>query len=909
MPPDHMTAEEVMAHFTCRTKAALIAKSISPEQPENLADLFTTYRASFRAAGEKATGRTVIEFHQLPSLARSGGRYMIDALSAFVEFGQITRLDPTSSNVAPRTIRYAPTFYYPFDPLPRWHTDILYFAAAAIEIATGFAPASGYVCFGLAPTIKAVRLGRYLQYMTVIKEIVVAHRVQQPPPLELNSHCPICQFNMRCRKQAIEDDNLSLVTSIPPKERRKLEAKGITTISQLSYTYRPRRKHRAHATPRPVNALMTNKNDHRLKALAIRKKQVHILNVEPVTALGTPVYFDVEGIPGTDQYYLVGLRFRKRAKWHEYSFWADDKAGERTIWKQLLATLDAIPDPQLVHYGSYESVYLARMRERYPETLRKKRHLESQFQQSRNLLKSIYASIYFPTFTNGLKGIAGYLGFTWSDPTLTGPLASLLRLQWEIAPRGDIKQRLIRYNMDDCRAAQIVADAIGRYQREVQLGTISTPNLVDIDSLKVPYQRTYGPFASTSADFHRINGAAYWNYQRERVFVRSGKHLARRSARTTRARKRNPPRPDKVVYVARRPLRRCPKCRWPTIWKAGCQSQTVIDLAFSRKGIRRQIVRQRVQRYRCAACREEMGPPRQKTRTGPHLEAYILYLMMEMRLSNSQIAKQIKDLFKIDVDKTFVHTTKERVANRLEPLYRRILKSIAQGSLVHVDETKGVVLGGGHYVWVFTNLTSVAFVYSPGRDPHVLTQTLDGFQGVLVSDFYAAYDSVPCVQQKCLIHLMRDINETMKKSPFNQELSAIATGFGTLLRSIVETIDRWGLKSRYLRKHKRDVRVFYHRLKTATLTDDTAVALRKRFLKNEGRLFTFLDQDDVPWNNNNAEHALRAFTKLRNSMATSTAKGTREYAILLSVQQTLKYRNMDFLTFLLSQSTHIDGLV
>jgi hypothetical protein len=330
---------------------------------------------------------------------------------------------------------------------------------------------------------------------------------------------------------------------------------------------------------------------------------------------------------------------------------------------------------------------------------------------------------------------------------------------------------------------------------------------------------------------------------------------------------------------------------------------------FTRKGVRRQIVRQRIQRYRCAACREEMGVPRQKTRRGPRLEAYILYLMFEMRLSNSQIAKQLRDLFKIDVTTTFVHDTKERMATQLEPLYRRILKSIAQGPLVHVDETKGVVLGGGHYVWVFTNLTSVAYVYSPGRDPQVLKDTLKEFQGVLVSDFYGAYDSLPCIQQKCLIHLMRDINEAMKKAPFNTELSAIAAGFGTLLRSIVDTIDRRGLKSRYLRKHQRGVRAFYHRLKTVALNDDTAVALRKRFLKNEERLFTFLDYDNIPWNNNNAEHALRAFTKLRNSMATSTAKGTREYAILLSIQQTLKFRNMDFLTFLLSQSTHIDGLV
>jgi hypothetical protein len=41
-------------------------------------------------------------------------------------------------------------------------------------------------------------------------------------------------------------------------------------------------------------------------------------------------------------------------------------------------------------------------------------------------------------------------------------------------------------------------------------------------------------------------------------------------------------------------------------------------------------------------------------------------------------------------------------------------------------------------------------------------------------------------------------------------------------------------------------------------------------------LFTFLDYDNVPWNNNNAEHAVRAFTRLRNVMITSTPKGTRE---------------------------------
>ena len=84
-----------------------------------------------------------------------------------------------------------------------------------------------------------------------------------------------------------------------------------------------------------------------------------------------------------------------------------------------------------------------------------------------------------------------------------------------------------------------------------------------------------------------------------------------------------------------------------------------------------------------------------------------------------------------------------------------------RGKFPRATRPKGVVLGGGHYVWIFANMTTVAYVYSESRDSGILETVLNGFKGVLVSDFYAAYDSVPCPQQKCLIHLMRDINEDL----------------------------------------------------------------------------------------------------------------------------------------------------
>jgi hypothetical protein len=76
---------------------------------------------------------------------------------------------------------------------------------------------------------------------------------------------------------------------------------------------------------------------------------------------------------------------------------------------------------------------------------------------------------------------------------------------------------------------------------------------------------------------------------------------------------------------------------------------------------------------------------------------------------------------------------------------------------------------------------------------------------------------------------------------------------------------------------------------------------KERFERNRDTLFTFLNHDGVPWNNNNAEHAVKASARLRDVIAgSSTETGLEEYLILLSVCQTCKYMGVDFLDFLRS---------
>ena len=194
--------------------------------------------------------------------------------------------------------------------------------------------------------------------------------------------------------------------------------------------------------------------------------------------------------------------------------------------------------------------------------------------------------------------------------------------------------------------------------------------------------------------------------------------------------------------------------------------------------------------------------------TAPNLCAFITYLLIELRLSNQKAAEHVSMLFDLPLKKNKANQIKAEMAEKYMPTYRGILQEIANGRLVHADETKGVVKGGGHYVWVFANLTTVAYMYAESREATIVEDLLEGFRGVLVSDFYAAYDSVPCAQQKCLIHLMRDINEDLHKNPFDSELKEIASRFGALLREIVETIDTYGLKARHLAKHKQSATGF-----------------------------------------------------------------------------------------------------
>ena len=251
-----------------------------------------------------------------------------------------------------------PVLFVPWDKPTIFENLLLCFGAFALQQSTGPLPSTGTMIYGEHYQQKNLKIENHLPLtQEVIGAIQKMLDAPQPPPFVLNRHCAACHYQQRCRGITIDRDDLSLLSAMTTKDRAKSNAKGIFTITQLSYGYRPQRRKRTRpdlerAAKSLKHAPPPAKNDHKLRALAIKKGQIHVVGNPSVRIEGTATYVDVEGMPDRDFYYLIGIRYEIGGNIVEHSFWADTSNDERNIWEKALCTLKEIGNAQIVSYGA-----------------------------------------------------------------------------------------------------------------------------------------------------------------------------------------------------------------------------------------------------------------------------------------------------------------------------------------------------------------------------------------------------------------------------------------------------------------------------------------------------------------------------------------------------------------------------
>ena len=166
-------------------------------------------------------------------------------------------------------------------------------------------------------------------------------------------------------------------------------------------------------------------------------------------------------IPDRDFYYLVGIRIDVEQNPTGYSLWADTSSDERNNWTEFLAIISTVQNPILIYYGSSETRFLKKMCDRYGpprEGTTAARAIASPL----NLLSRIFGTVYFPSYSNGLKENARFLGFEWSDTSANGLQAIVWRCLWEHSLDPNLRDRLIAYNREDCDALALMTRTVSQ---------------------------------------------------------------------------------------------------------------------------------------------------------------------------------------------------------------------------------------------------------------------------------------------------------------------------------------------------------------------------------------------------------------------------------------------------------------
>ena len=107
----------------------------------------------------------------------------------------------------------------------------------------------------------------------------------------------------------------------------------------------------------------------------------------------------------------------------------------------------------------------------------------------------------------------------------------------------------------------------------------------------------------------------------------------------------------------------------------------------------------------------------------------------------------------------------QRVADILYPWYEAIGEEVRSSGVLHGDETGWRKNGQTEWLWCFTTPNATYYMISPSRGSPALSEFFtETFDGILVTDFWAAYNAVsPAGRQACLGHLFRELKKVDRK--------------------------------------------------------------------------------------------------------------------------------------------------
>ena len=167
------------------------------------------------------------------------------------------------------------------------------------------------------------------------------------------------------------------------------------------------------------------------------------------------------------------------------------------------------------------------------------------------------------------------------------------------------------------------------------------------------------------------------------------------------------------------------------------------------------------------------------------------------------------------------------------------------------------------------------------------------FNGVPVTDFRGAYNSVMCLgKQKCLAHLLRDLSRTRHYHNPGEDWPEFYRRLRRLIRDSMRLKKaKQGMMLEVYERRKARIRKRLDEFIDQAWKEKYARRLQKILGRHWEELLTFLDHEEVPPDKNDWERLIRPAVLIRkNNYANGSEKGAQTQATFMIILRTLKMR-------------------
>ena len=315
-------------------------------------------------------------------------------------------------------------------------------------------------------------------------------------------------------------------------------------------------------------------------------------------------------------------------------------------------------------------------------------------------------------------------------------------------------------------------------------------------------------------------------------------------------------------------------------------------------------------------------PPLAYSISTPSLIAQVMYQKFALGLP---LSRQEKDWYRLGLV-----LSRSNMANWVircseewfKPVYWRIYEKLLECDLIHMDETRircnkeeGKLPSSESFMWVMRSAASediqaAFFFYSRSRGGENARKLLKDFNGYLITDAYAGYDTVPDIKRAlCWSHARRYLIESIPLDSQGKEIPGSKGAEGreyiNLLFKVEEEIKNLPYEEKKQKRQdasKPILDAFWTWVEktSAMYTTNEKLTQALGYCQNQRKyLETFLEDGRIPLSNNYCEANIKPFATARRAwLFADTPKGAFANGVVYTLVESAKANDLDVYEYL-----------